>query len=312
MRVHHHEFSAIGCEHTILTLDSAVLAPAAELAEAILEELDVAASRFRPDSQVNRIAQLAAGGDVTVVVSPLLGGCIEAALHAADITGGLVDPTVGRALVACGYDADLAVVRGRPTDDSAGEPPVVSVVPGWRTLRYDAGTRLLTVPQGSLLDLGATAKAFAADLIAARLAQRLPGGFLVNLGGDIAVSGELPVGGWEIGVQDHHGVTRQVVVSTGQAVATSSTQVRRWTQGGQRRHHIIDPRTGRSAASVWAQVSCAGVSAVEANAASTAAVILGADAPAWLQGHGIPARLEAVTGSVVVTPGWPTAQGRAA
>jgi thiamine biosynthesis lipoprotein len=186
------------------------------------------------------------------------------------------------------------------------------VVPGWRTVRYDAGTRLVTVPQASLLDLGATAKAFAADLIAARLAERLPGGFLVNLGGDIAVSGELPDGGWEIGVQDHHGATRQVVVSTGQAVATSSTQVRRWTCGSEQRHHIIDPRTGRSAAPVWAQVSCAGASAVEANAASTAAVILGADAPAWLEERGIPARLDGVTGNVVVTPGWPAVEGRAA
>ena len=85
---------------------------------------------------------------------------------------------------------------------------------------YDARTRVLTVPSGSLLDLGATGKAFAADVIAARLAQQLPGGFLVNLGGDIAVSGELPGDGWEIGVEDHHGVTRQVVVSRGQAVAT--------------------------------------------------------------------------------------------
>ncbi|MGV1008286.1 MAG: FAD:protein FMN transferase [Dermatophilaceae bacterium] len=312
MTVHRHEFSAIGCEHTILTLDPTALAPAGELAETVLAELDMVASRFRPDSEVSRIAEVAADGDVVVVVSPLLGGCIEAALHAADITDGVVDPTVGRALVACGYDADLAVVRRRAAHERPGEGEVVSVVPGWRTMRYDPGTRVLAVPSGSLLDLGATAKAFAADVIAARLAQQLPGGFLVNLGGDIAVSGELPGAGWEIGVADHQGVTRQVVVSTGQAVATSSTQVRTWTHGSEKRHHILDPCTGRTAASVWAQVSCAGTSAVEANAASTAAIILGADAPAWLQGCGIPARLDAVDGSVVVTPGWPTPESRAA
>ena len=250
--------------------------------------------------------------DVRVVVSPLLGRCVEAALHAAEITDGLVDPTVGRAVAACGYDADIEVVRGRPAVPGARESASGTVIPGWRTLHYDARRRLLTVPRGCLLDLGATAKAFAADLIAARLAEQLPGGFLVNLGGDIAVSGELPGEGWEIGVEDHHGVTRQVVVSRGQAVATSSTQVRRWTHGTEQRHHIVDPRTGRTAATVWAQVSCAGVSAVEANAASTAAVILGTDAPAWLEGRGIPARLDGVTGSVVVTPGWPAAARPAA
>ncbi|HYO85739.1 MAG TPA: FAD:protein FMN transferase [Dermatophilaceae bacterium] len=312
MTVYRHDFSAIGCQHTILTPNSASLAPGAELAERMVNELDRAASRFRPDSEVSRIAELAVGVDAVVVVSPLLGGCIEAALHAADITDGLVDPTVGRAVAAFGYDADLDVVRRRPTD--LGEPgrAPTSVIPGWRTVRFDARTRLLTAPSGSLLDLGATAKAFAADVIAARLAEQLPGGFLVNLGGDIAVSGELPGAGWEIGVEDHHGVTRQVVVSTGQAVATSSTQLRRWTQGTEQRHHILDPRTGRTAASVWAQVSCAGASAVEANAASTAAVILGTDAPAWLEGRGIPARLDGVTGNVVVTAGWPAADSRAA
>ena len=163
-----------------------------------------------------------------------------------------------------------------------------------------------------MLDLGATAKAYAADLIAARLARQLRGGFLVNLGGDIAVSGLLPVGGWDIGVEDEHGVVRQVVVSTGQAVATSSTHHRTWTSAGEKRHHIVDPRTGRTASVAWAQVTCAGVSAVEANAASAAAIILGPAAPKWLAGQGIPARLDSDIGRPVVTPGWPSRERQAA
>jgi thiamine biosynthesis lipoprotein len=163
-----------------------------------------------------------------------------------------------------------------------------------------------------MLDLGATAKAYAADLIAARLGRELRGGFLVNLGGDIAVSGLLPVGGWDIGVEDEHGVVRQVVVSSGHAVATSSTRRRTWTADGEQRHHIVDPRTGRTASTAWSQVTCAGVSALEANAASTAAVVLGSEAPEWLAGHGIPARLDADLGRAVVTPGWPNPERRAA
>ncbi|MGB8383648.1 MAG: FAD:protein FMN transferase, partial [Dermatophilaceae bacterium] len=107
MTVYRHDFSAIGCQHTILTLDPAALVPGGELAENIIEQLDLVASRFRPDSEVSRIAELASSVDVRVVVSPLLGRCIEAALHAAKITDGLVDPTVGRAVAACGYDADI-------------------------------------------------------------------------------------------------------------------------------------------------------------------------------------------------------------
>ncbi len=335
-----HTFRAIGCDHAVLVTDQAALAPAARLAQDIVAELDLAASRFRSDSEVSRIAERALAGEVMVVISPMLGGCLEAALHAADITDGLVDPTVGRAVAATGYDADFDVVRRReaaeqptgapayPTSDPASDlenrPTTTPVaVPGWRSVAYDPTTRLLTVPQGSLLDLGATAKAYAADLIAQRLADELSGGFLVNLGGDIAVSGALPPNGWEIGVEDHRGVVSQVVVSTGQAVATSSTQVRTWTHGTERRHHVVDPRSGRTAPAVWALVSCAGVSAVEANAASTAAIVLGDDAPAWLEGHGIPARLDYAAPAagtatfvrfvtVVTTPGWPAQERHAA
>jgi thiamine biosynthesis lipoprotein len=161
-----------------------------------------------------------------------------------------------------------------------------------------------------VIDLGASAKAHAADTIAARLADRLPGGFLVSLGGDVAVSGDLPPEGWQVAVEGTAGDCREVVASRGQALATSSTARRTWTQGGQQRHHILDPRTGRPAERVWEQVTCAGASALEANAASTAAVVLGAEAPAWLEAHGIPARLDpAAGGPVVTTPGWPRPAG---
>jgi thiamine biosynthesis lipoprotein len=137
------------------------------------------------------------------------------------------------------------------------------------------------------------------------LADVLPGGFLVNLGGDIAVGGEPPRGGWSIGIDDAAGRTLQVVTSVGQAVATSSTQRRAWLGDDGPHHHIVDPRTGRTAATVWAQVSCAGATCLEANAASTAAIILGEDAPEWLVSQGVPARLDGVDSRVVRTPGWP-------
>jgi thiamine biosynthesis lipoprotein len=102
------------------------------------------------------------------------------------------------------------------------------------------------------------------------------------------------------------------VTSTGQAIATSSTQRRVWQTDDGPRHHIVDPRTGRTASTVWSQVSCAATSCLEANAASTAAIVLGADAPDWLVEHGIPARLETLDGHVVTTPGWPDASTRGA
>ena len=304
-----YEFRAIGTSVRLLTTDPRSLAPATDVLRDHLDALDLAASRFRPDSEVSRLAAAAAEGPARRYASPELAGAVRAALHAARITSGLVDPTVGSAVVASGYDADIDVVRGRrgpsgtPTTTPGGDR---SSVPGWRSVTIDPDG-LLTVPQGCLLDLGATAKAQAADVVAARLAARLPGGFLVNLGGDIALSGENPPGGWCIAVEGSSPAARELVgLSSGQAVATSSTRLRTWRgPGGERRHHIVDPRTGRTAPARWAEVTCVGATALEANAASTAAVVLGADAPDWLTAHGIPARLERLDGSVVHTPGWP-------
>ena len=305
------EFRAIGATVRLLTTDPRALAPATDLLRRHLEALDLAASRFRLDSEVSRLAAAAADGPAHLYASPVLAGSVRAALHAARITHGLVDPTVGAAVVVSGYDADIDVVRARrgPSGTATGTG---TPAPGWRTVTIEPNG-LLTVPRGCLLDLGASAKAHAADVVADQLAAHLPGGFLVNLGGDIALSGDSPLDGWSVAVErpdpsdGHVGPARQVVVlASGQGIATSSTRLRTWPGAdGEARHHIVDPRTGRTAPAHWAQVTCVAATALEANAASTAAVVLGADAPEWLTAHGIPARLERVDGSVVHTPGWP-------
>ncbi len=299
------QFRAIGTTVRLLTTDPRALAPATDLLRRHLEALDLAASRFRLDSEVCRLAAAAADGPARLPASPVLAGAVRAALHAARITGGLVDPTVGTAVVVSGYDADIDVVRARtgPSGTAAGAG---APVPGWRSVTIDADG-LLSVPRGCLLDLGAGAKAHAADAAASRMAAHLPGGFLVNLGGDIALSGDSPRDGWSISVDGSSTPGREVVaLVSGQAIATSSTRLRTWPGAdGALRHHIVDPRTGRTAPAHWAEVTCVAATALEANAASTAAVVLGAEAPHWLAAHGIPARLEHLDGRAVHTPGWP-------
>ena len=144
----------------------------------------------------------------------------------------------------------------------------------------------------------------------AELGELLPGGFLVNLGGDIATAGAAPIGGWRVGVEAPGGPGElQVVTITDQAIATSSTRRRRWRTDHGAAHHIIDPATRRPAADRWAQVTCVAANALEANTAATAAVILGDAAPTWLMHHGIAARLDGAEGDVVFTPGWPQPWG---
>ncbi|GLU61144.1 hypothetical protein Pure05_35640 [Paenarthrobacter ureafaciens] len=181
-----------------------------------------------------------------------------------------------------------------------GEP---EPAPGWRNINYTPETRVLTLPAGTVLDFGSSAKAYAAARIAGLLGETLPGGFLIVLGGDIAVAGSVPEGGWQVGIEYERGRVAQVITLSDQALATSSTRHRVWASGSRTAHHIIDPQTGAPAERIWAEVTCLGTTALEANAASTAAVIMGLGAPAWLHAHGIDARLH---GSTVMTGNWPS------
>ena len=293
-------FQAIGTTCRLLVTVPEVLDAATGMAREHLADLDAAASRFRPDSEVSRLAALATTGRASRLVSILLADHLRAALEMSELTDGLVDPSVGAAVIASGYDADIDQIRASGASRGGAPAPV----PGWRTITV-SDANVVSVPQGMVIDLGATAKAHAADTIARRLAARFRGGFLVNLGGDIAVSGDVPRDGWQIGVELADGHEAQVIRSDGPAVCTSSTRLRTWTSGGEQRHHIIDPRTGASAEVVWASVSCAAPSAIVANAMSTAAVVLGRDAPAWLEAKGVMARLDGVAGEVVLVNGWP-------
>jgi thiamine biosynthesis lipoprotein ApbE len=304
--------AALGTFATLLVADPGVLAVALDLLAEELAAIDAACSRFRPDSEL-RLA-CAAGGH-PVPVSPLFAAALSVALAAARPTGGDVDPTCGRALASLGYDRDFA--RARQHTGSLRQPP--KPAGGWRRVVLDAGRQEVTVPDGALLDLGATAKALAADRAAARIATATGCGVLVNLGGDISVAGQPPAGGWLVGIADAASFdtttasaeTRQSVRVRDGGLATSSVLGRAWRRGAARLHHIIDPRTGMPARSCWRTVSVAAATCVDANIASTAAILRGAGAVAWLGRLRLPARLVRHDGSVVTVAGWP-AQGSTA
>ena len=298
-------WTSLGCLVHLTVTEPGTLDAARALLEADLAALDAACSRFRPDSE---LAQLDQAAGQPVPVSPLLAEAVAVALRAAELTGGDVDPTVGEAIVAAGYDRDFTLV---PADGPAVNL-VVRAVPGWHQVRLDVGSRTLTMPAGVRLDLGATAKAWTADRSAARIAATLDTGVLVGLGGDISVAGPAPAGGWRIRVQD---VTAHpdedpsgpatVVAITGGGLATSSTTARRWRRGGSVLHHILDPRTGLPPAPVWRTVSVTAATCADANTASTAAIIRGDAAPGWLARLRLPARLVADSGRVETVAGWP-------
>ena len=297
-------FPALGTTAVVVVPEPAAAEAEARL-RAELAAIDRACSRFRADSELCR-ANASAGR--VMRVGALFADAVGVALRAAQRSDGAVDPTVGSAVVALGYDRDFAAVAAEEAHAVHGER-----APGWRTVALDAPQRLLRLRPGTRLDLGATAKALAADRAATAIAAATGSPTLVSLGGDIATAGPTPAGGWPVHVTDDHrsgtGAPGQRIALRGGALATSATGARSWRRGGRTVHHIVDPATGEPAAPCWRTVSVAAGSCVDANTASTAAIVRGADAPAWLDALGLPARLVDHAGAVVRVGAWPEVAG---
>jgi thiamine biosynthesis lipoprotein len=297
-------FPALGTEAVVAVSDSDALPTAMAITRAEVAACDAACSRFRDDSDLSR---LNAGAGRYVDVSSRLIDDLEAALWAARLTDGLIDPSVGQALVNLGYDRDFTSL---PTTGS-NRPTMITFtpVPGWTTISVDRANRRARVPAGVRVDLGSTAKARSADLAARAAAEATGVGVLVSLGGDVSVAGPAPAEGWSIRVTDNarsplDAPGQMIAIETG-GVATSGTAARSWRRAGRDLHHLIDPRTGLPAPVVWRTVTVAAGSCLDANVASTAAVILGSRAPDWLSGHDLAARLVRADGDVVRVGGWP-------
>lgn len=285
----------------LLVTDATALDRSRAIVDDELDAVESAASRFRADSE---ICALAGANGARRPVSRVLADLIEAALGAARVTDGDVDPTAGSAIVELGYDRSYPEISDAPGTCPVPRIASVAVPVDWTAVEFDG--RSVRVPPGTLLDLGATAKAVAADRCARRVHAETGTGVLVNLGGDIATAGPAPRKGWRVLVQDcDDDPASQVTIGTDTGVATSSTRRRRWRRSGTLHHHIIDPHTGASADPVWRSVSVAADSCLAANTVSTAAIVRGRRAPAWIAALGVPARLVDGYGVEHALGGWP-------
>lgn len=297
----HSSWTVWGLEAAVTVTRPDAITEAVRVVRAVVDDVDDACSRFRTDSELSRLQpRLAEGAEA----SPLLALLVQRALETAILTGGDVDPTLGRDLEALGYDRDIVSVRLSPDGSASTGPEPTRRTEGWR--RVSVRGQTVTVPSDIRLDLGATAKAIAADSAAARVYAELGCGVLVSLGGDLATAGPAPQGGWQVIVQDLEGdPAQQTTLAPGFAMATSSTQKRRWQHAGSQVHHILDPRFGLPAEPVWRSVTVAAPTCLEANAYSTAGVVRGHAAVDWFRREGIPARFVDGLGRTILTGGWP-------
>jgi thiamine biosynthesis lipoprotein len=296
---HRVEIHVWGMTAAVTVTDPAGLPAAERVLRRELAAVDAACSRFRPDSELSRLHAMAGS---PVRVGPVLAAALTVSLRAAELTDGVVDPTVGAAVAALGYTVDIAALA--PDGPAPTEPP--RPAPGWWRVGWDATSSEVLLPRGVRLDLGATAKALAADRIATAAAADAGCGVLADLGGDLRAAGRPPDGGWRLGVAADHDAeqTDLVVTLDGGGLATSGTTRRRRRRGGRECHHIVDPRTGDVPESRWRSATVAAASCVDANTASTAGIVLGEHAQVWLEQCGLPARLVDLHGRVATTAGW--------
>ncbi|MDQ1294387.1 MAG: FAD:protein transferase [Actinomycetota bacterium] len=315
---------ALGTYVQLVVHPAATLREALPLANTVLEAVDASCSRFRADSDLSRVNRRPG---TWVGVDPLLVGVLRTALAAAEDSRGLVCPTLGVHLRTLGYDRDLAEVRaggGSPDHGPAAVPPPV-LPEAWRSIEI-RDRSAIRIPVGVELDLGAVGKAHAADLIAARLPGRLGCDVLVSLGGDVAVGtldtnlthpwqvevSEVPVTGSATADgflrQAGTGTPVDVVPLPAGGIATSTILRRRWSHGGRQAHHLLDPRTGLPVRPRWRTASVLADRCSTANAASTAAVVMGDPAVPWLEARGLAARLVDMHGRVTTVGRWPTGE----
>jgi thiamine biosynthesis lipoprotein len=243
---------------------------------ALFAEIDRRLSRFDPNSDLSR---LNADPRACVPAAPLLRAAVSAALRAARLTGGLVDPTLATAVREAGYDRTRALdqspslLRGL---DSA--PPRCPARPDpaarWRAIEVDHVAGLIRRPPGLELDLGGSAKGWAADLLAERLAPL--GRCAVGCGGDLRVESGRGTP-WEVLVRHPlTGATAHTLRVSAGGVATSGIDARLWERpGGDFAHHLIDPATHMPAWTGLVAATALAPTALEAEALAKAALLSG-------------------------------------
>jgi thiamine biosynthesis lipoprotein len=261
-----------------------------------LDIIDRTCNRFRADSELSRLN----GADGDVTLSDGFVRALVAARRASELTGGLCDPTILTSLEALGYDRDYDALG--VLEDTRVE---LRPAPGFAALHFDEMSRTVHKTPDWRIDLGASAKALVTDLVADDVAPT--GGVIVEIGGDVSARGRGPEGPWVIGVATTltiTGLEPRIALENG-AVATSSNTVRTWRRGEKVIGHIIDPRTGASAASPFAAATVIDADCVSANAFATAALLWGEDAAWHIAQAGRSARLVRHDGSVEFVGAWP-------
>ena len=231
-------------------------------------------SRFRPESE---LSQLNRQGFISHA-SLLLFESVAEAVKMAHLTGGIFDPTILENLEKAGYDRSFELLAARCYR-------TISPFPAWpsegryQQIELDPASRSIRLPARVRIDLGGIGKGMTVDRASQLLKQAGFDNYVVSAGGDMYLSGH-PLAspeGWTVGVTNPFNPALDITELTGQnqAIATSSVIKRRWQQGGQTSHHLIDPRTGKPVVNNLAAVTVIAPTTQLADVLAKTALILG-------------------------------------
>ena len=290
MSGHVRRFRAMGTDCQVTVFADASVADA--LLDALVERVEILEacwSRFRPDSELNRLNARAGSGAVDA--SDDLVELVATMRAAWSLTDGLCDPTVLASMQAMGYDADFATVVARSAIDAV-DASTLRKAPGMGEVQVDEAGRTIALPAGVGIDPGAIGKGLAGDIIVDEFMDAGVDGVLVSLGGDVVLAGrpgDDPH--WSIAIADERQPGEQlrtIDLDPGidrAAIATSTTLKRRWANG---RHHLVDPRTGDLGHTDLVQATVIAEYGWQAEAGATAALLLGAAGGSrWLEDNGM-------------------------
>lgn len=242
----------------------------------VLVDVDRKMSTYKPDSELSRFNKLPAGEALRV--SSDTGFVVSEALKLAKDSQGAFDPTVGPLVNLWGFGPDLR--PDRQPDESALEKAFQRV--GYQSVALKMladGDYQLNKSKDIYLDLSAIAKGYGVDKVADYLKQQGYNAFLVEVGGEIRVSGLKPDNSrWRIAIEkpiSDGQVVQSVIGITDIAVATSGSYRNYFEQDGQRFSHTIDPATGRPINHKLASVTVLHESCALADALATTLMVMG-------------------------------------
>ncbi len=291
-------FDALGTEIVVAVTDVTQLGMVLEHTHRCIDDIDRTFSRFRADSELERLQHTGPGQQSA---SPLFIELLETALLAARSTDGVFDPTIRDALESSGYDRSIEEI------ESAGPGPArgALVAGTWSQIEVDARKGVVTIPNGVRLDFGGIGKGFAVDYTLRSLLA-VDCGVMISAGGDLAVAGPPPENGWPCGISTTtvDPLDETILLRRG-AIATSGLGRRQWRRDGRWLHHLIDPLSGTPADSPWSFVTVVAATCVAADVAAKVAWIKGNLGPSWIESLGLAARFRDHEGKVTYTTHWP-------